>query len=124
MSILKNYGLKETKQRLELISLFEKFNSLSIKEIKEKVNDIDHSTIYRIIKEFDNHNLLLMDVDGTQEIKYSLKSKHKHHLKCIKCRKVVEIDKCPLEDNKLIGDFMVLDHHLDIEGVCIDCRGK
>ena len=33
MSILKNYGLKETKQRLELISLFEKFNSLSIKEI-------------------------------------------------------------------------------------------
>ena len=124
MSILKNYGLKETKQRLELISLFEKFNSLSIKEIKEKVNDIDHSTIYRIIKEFDNHNMLLMDVDGTQEIKYSLKSKHKHHLKCIKCSKVVEIDKCTLEDNKLIGDFMVLDHHLDIEGVCIDCRGK
>ena len=60
MSILKNYGLKETKQRLELISLFEKFNSLSIKEIKEKVNDIDHSTIYRIIKEFDNHNMLLI----------------------------------------------------------------
>ena len=121
MSILKDNGLKETKQRLEIIELFDKNNALTIKEIKELVI-MDNSTIYRIIDLFIKHNILIMDVDDNQNIRYALRHNHKHHLKCIKCHHIVEIDECPIENSKSLNGFIVLDHHLDIEGICVDCQ--
>ena len=121
MSILKEHGLKETKQRLEIVELFKNNNALTVKEIKNLV-DMDNSTIYRIIELFVRHNILIMDVDDNQEIRYALRTHHKHHLKCIKCHNIVEIDECPLENSKSLNGFIILDHHLDVEGICKDCQ--
>lgn len=122
MSILKDNGLKSTKQREEIISLFNSNNALTMKEIKNNIVDVDTSTIYRIIDLFVKKDILIMDVDNNQNIRYALKHNHKHHLKCIKCHNIIEIDECPLEKSKSLNGFIVLDHHLDIEGICKDCQ--
>ncbi len=121
MSILKEYGLKETRQRLEIVNLFNNYNDLTIKDIKELVN-MDNSTIYRIIDLFVKNSILIMDVDENRGIRYALKSRHKHHLHCVKCQSIIEIDSCPLEKSKELNGFLVLDHHLDIEGICKACQ--
>lgn len=120
-NILKENGLKITKQRLELLNMISNLEEdATIKNISTKLK-IDISTIYRIIDIFLEKNIIEKDINYENKIYYKVKEKHKHYMKCIKCHKKIEIEFCPIE--KFDDDrFKIVNHKVEIDGICSSCN--
>lgn len=89
---------------------------------------INLSTIYRILELFVKHNLVLKNSFGNEHratFDMNLRE-HKHHLICVECNKITTIKGCPLKTyEKDLGDltnFKILEHRLEIFGVCPKCQ--
>lgn len=48
-------------------------------------------------------------------------SHHHHHITCIKCGMVDEIDECAIRDSRKIKGYTVVSHFLQVNGVCAGC---
>lgn len=122
--LLKNNNIKVTKQRVEILDAIINLDTdACIKNILNKVYDIDKSTVYRTLEHFIECNILdktLID----NEVIYELKEHHKHYLKCVKCNKIEKLEDCPFEEHDEIHGFKVINHVVNIEGICSDCQKK
>ena len=134
--IFKSNKIKNTIQRQRvyeyLITCKEPItaDNLYIELSKDKsFNDvINMSTIYRILELFVKHNLVLKNSFGNDHratFEINLRE-HKHHLICVECNKITAIKGCPLKTyEKDLGDlthFKILEHRLEIFGVCPNCQ--
>lgn len=96
----------------------------SIREIEPRLG---RATVYRAVETLVNLGLLnrVEFADGTHHYRVCDDSHH-HHLTCIQCRLVVEIDICvPTELLTAVGDqtnFAIEGHSLALFGRCPGCR--
>lgn len=120
--LLKQNNLKITNQRIKTLDVIINLdNNATINNIKEKLY-FDKSTIYRIINLLMEKNIIEKNIDN-KKIYYSLKEEHKHYIKCIKCNKKEEIEECLIKKIENKG-YKVLNHKLEIEGICSNCLEK
>lgn len=100
--------------------------------VKEKSPDIGLATVYRTLELLTELHVVEKMNFGDGVARYDLRSEenrhHHHHLICMQCGTVVEIMEDwlgPLEEKleKEFG-FMVVDHRLDFQGYCCNCRDK
>lgn len=120
--LLKQNNLKITNQRIKTLDVIINLdNNATINNIKEKL-DFDKSTIYRIINLLMEKNIIEKNIEN-KKIYYSLKEEHKHYIKCIKCNKKEEIEECLINKIENKG-YKVLNHKLEIEGICSNCLEK
>lgn len=125
-------GLKKTKHRQALMDLFQKENRpLSVVEIQQLLHDEKNpiwlSTIYRVLESFENYNLVnkisLLNQDA---VFYELNlNQHVHYAICVKCRKVIELEHCPMglfEETLNKQDFVITGHRMEIYGHCKQCH--
>lgn len=118
--ILKDNNLKITSQRIYLLELINCLNiNATIKNILKKL-DIDKSTIYRIIDLFIEKNILEKNINHNNEIYYSIKKGHVHYINCVKCHKKEKLDICPIDELEKQG-YKVINHKIEIEGICKNC---
>ena len=83
--LFKEKGIKVTRQRKEIYNIV-KANPSTIKEIlKRKTNDVDVSTLYRIIDLFIKKGIFIKNVDAKGDVYYTLNEEHVHYINCIKC---------------------------------------
>ncbi|MDP4089234.1 MAG: Fur family transcriptional regulator [Bacillota bacterium] len=128
-------GIKSTKQRNMVFDILEEFETpVSVEQIHLKLSEVDStvnmSTVYRILEVFVNKGLVLKtNIMGTNSAGFILnRLEHKHQLVCLKCNKIVPINKCPL--NKLEQlmreetDFEIMGHKLEVFGYCPDCKER
>ncbi|MDI6786476.1 MAG: transcriptional repressor [bacterium] len=136
-SILKEHvkekGLRITPQREVVLDAFlgterhVDVESLYIL-VKKRDASISFATVYRTLK-------LLCECELAKELKfegkitrYEHKYNHKHHdhLVCAQCGKIVEFHNDKIEEiqDKVAreNNFKVLNHHLEINGICSSCR--
>ena len=119
--IFKKKKLKVTKQRREIIDIINNLDyDATINNIVKKAN-MDKSTVYRIIDVLIKNNILIKQINYNNDGYYILKEKHRHYIKCVKCNKVRELEKCPF-DNSNINGFKIVNHNVEIEGICKECR--
>ena len=130
---LKDSGLKVTGPRLKILELFEAQPELhmSAEDVYRRLLDdgveIGVATIYRVLTQFEQANILLRHHFETGKAVYELnRGGHHDHLVCIKCGKVTEF--CSEEIEKLqkkIADdngYRIVDHALYMYGVCTECQ--
>ncbi|WP_303831800.1 ferric iron uptake transcriptional regulator [Snodgrassella alvi] len=130
---LKDSGLKVTGPRLKILELFEAEPELhmSAEDVYRRLLDdgveIGVATIYRVLTQFEQANILLRHHFETGKAVYELnRGGHHDHLVCIKCGKVTEF--CSEEIEKLqkkIADdngYRIVDHALYMYGVCSECQ--
>lgn len=130
---LKDNGLKVTGPRLKILELFEAEPELhmSAEDVYRRLLDegveIGVATIYRVLTQFEQANILLRHHFETGKAVYELnRGGHHDHLVCIKCGKVTEF--CSEEIEKLqkkIADdngYRIVDHALYMYGVCSECQ--
>lgn len=130
---LKDSGLKVTGPRLKILELFEAEPELhmSAEDVYRRLLDegveIGVATIYRVLTQFEQANILLRHHFETGKAVYELnRGGHHDHLVCIKCGKVTEF--CSEEIEKLqkkIADdngYRIVDHALYMYGVCTECQ--
>lgn len=131
IDILNKVGLKVTKSRSVVLSIFENADRiLNVSEIYDVCRDrgfaINLSTIYRTCETFSEKRILdkVIGNDRVSGYRLSIRS-HVHEIKCSFCNKIVQIT-CPfnilrqyIENNT---GFTLTKHSIDIAGICDECK--
>lgn len=129
-------GIKNTQKRQwiyeVLITHQDPLSAEAIYQIllKNANEDINLSTVYRTLDVFTQKGLIIrntlsLDDRATYEINHH---EHRHHLMCVACGAIEPIKGCPLEsyERELIKEtgYLVLEHKLEILGICPKCQVK
>lgn len=132
---LKDNGLKVTGPRLKILDLFEARvgEHLSAEDVYRILLDegveIGVATIYRVLTQFEQAEILLRHHFETGKAVYELnRGGHHDHIVCIKCGKVTEFHNEEIEtlQEKIAAEngYRIVDHALYMYGVCADCQSK
>lgn len=130
---LNKHGIKNTKQRnLTFNILNQAQNVMTAEDIYFELRKVDDvislSTVYRILDMFVAKGIVLKsNLPGDNKCIFELnRLVHKHHLICLKCKKVVYISECPLSEfERQIEQetkFNITKHNLEIYGYCNHCN--
>ncbi|EUJ54358.1 ferric uptake regulation protein [Listeria fleischmannii FSL S10-1203] len=100
--------------------------------MKNLAPDTGLATVYRTLELLTELRVVDKINFGDGVSRYDLRkegAKHfHHHLVCLECGSVEEIQEDLLEDvEKIIEDrwhFMIKDHRLTFQGICADCKKK
>ena len=126
-------GLKRTSQRDLILDVFLRTEAhLSSEDLYRLVTKEDptvgQTTVYRTLKLLTEAGLAreVRFGDGRAHYEHNYKHQHHDHMICMQCGKSIEfydadIETLQDEASEHLG-FKVLDHKLQIYGVCIDCR--
>lgn len=133
--LIRKTGLKCTQSRLEVLNvLLSQREVLTADELYEKLRQqgakLNFSTVYRILEQFTEKKLtekvILPQSRKAGFLLYTLS--HTHHLICLSCHKVVNIDGCPLhgfeQDLAQKTHFEIVGHYLELYGYCEECQKK
>jgi Fur family ferric uptake transcriptional regulator len=127
-------GIKKTKQRQSVLSVLERspipLSATSIRSQAQKDGEsIWLSTVYRILELFVKKGIIVkISILNNDFALYEInRFEHKHYAICLSCRKVVQMDNCPME--KFVpqlkdSDFHVTGHKVEIYGYCKECGTK
>ena len=129
--------LKRTKQREEIYRILENAEKpLSANEIYAQIDktlcqkyQFAISTVYRILLAFEeNHLVTKATLIGDETALYEMKrGGHKHYAICLKCHKLVPLEKCPFEKVQIQtkdSDFTITSHKIEIYGYCKTCQNN
>jgi Fur family ferric uptake transcriptional regulator len=118
----KNKGLKLTKQRELIYNTIKNLEEAKLKDIINNCNNnMDNSTIYRIIDLFIEKGIIIKTLDSENNICYIINDQHKHYINCIKCHQKTPINICPIDNIKDIG-YQLVSHQIILNGICSKCQ--
>jgi len=124
-------GMKLTQQRLRLLEiLLHHPEPISADEIfkETKQDGMDLVTIYRILKKFEECELVSRLEFGDGVARFELLSDsghHHHHVICRQCQNVEPLHLCDLETHLKTVEAMgykQVSHRLDFFGLCSKCQ--
>ena len=130
---LEKNNLKRTPHRdLILETFLENEGHRSVEDIYHTVKAIDprigYTTVYRMMKLLSSCGLAreIELADGITRYEHLFNHEHHDHMICMECGKSIEFYNPEIEAlqdaaSEELG-FKVLDHKLQIYGVCVDCR--
>ncbi|MFH1062894.1 MAG: Fur family transcriptional regulator [Candidatus Omnitrophota bacterium] len=128
---LRENGLKLTPRRKAIVELFIYCDShLTPEEVwNELRKDFDQCglpSVYRNLESLANCGILTRIQQFDRKKHYGLCSAvnsgyHHHHITCIKCGKVDEINDCAINDTKKINGYRVVSHFMQVNGICDAC---
>jgi len=132
---LAGQGLKSTKQRNRILSVFVSAGRhLSAEElallVKKTDAGIGYATVYRTMKLLAGAGLAheRRFEDGITRFEYDAAQGHHDHLICTRCGKIIEFENEQIEalqqNVAKKNRFLVQNHKLELYGLCSDCRGK
>lgn len=112
-------GILESSQKpLDIASIF--------KEIARLQVNCDLATIYRIVENFCEKNLIVRLQFQKKKFFYELKRIEHHHAVCDKCGEVEDVSSCTIkrteEKIEKASGFSVRNHLLEFFGVCRKCQ--
>ncbi len=129
--LLKNIGLKATPERLLILEVLNKTKKpLSVRDLKDKLKNINQATIYRSMEVFVSNKVVHPINFQHDHNHYELvRSDHHHHAICQRCGKVVDISKCDINTlekqvKKMAGFSKINTHALEFFGICQSCAKK
>ena len=130
-------GLRASKNRDDVICILQNSSTpVSVEDIYEKIknqnNKISLSTVYRIIEKLVNLGIVhkVTTLDDNKALYEIIKDSHTHHhyMICVKCKKMIPIDDCPVKElEKIIADktgFNITCHKFELYGECENCARK
>jgi len=130
-TILREYNLKATPQRLVIIESIDKHGHINIdslyEEVKAKFSSISLATIYKNINSMINNMLLLeVKIPNEKSVFEMVKEQHSH-LVCSVCSEVIDIKVDTTKIAKVIShdyEFGIEKSDLIFSGKCKECSSK
>jgi Fur family ferric uptake transcriptional regulator len=132
VELLREAGLRPTAQRLAVVRELEREpNGASAQELHVKLRrrglGIGLATVYRTLQALTEHGTIDSLPRHGGEASYRLCGHaHHHHLTCVSCQRVVELEGCSLEEwlarvSREQG-FALTSHQVELAGLCSDCQ--
>ncbi|WII71861.1 Fur family transcriptional regulator [Bdellovibrio sp. 22V] len=126
-------GMKLTQQRSQMLKILlnhpEPISADEIfKKFDSKAEGMDLVTIYRILKKFEDAQIVsrMEFGDGVARFELALESgHHHHHVICRHCQRVEPLHICDLDQHIKMVETMgykQVSHRLDFFGVCSQCQ--
>ena len=126
--ILREHGHSTTKQRRVVFDALFHQEPMTMTELYRSTHgQLDRASIYRTIELFEKLGIATRVAIGW---KYKIElsdifSEHHHHLTCLKCHKIIPINKNELEQFIMHlakeNCFLALEHQVEIQGHCQEC---
>lgn len=121
-----------TRQAAVLEALDAAPGPLSVAEALERASEIvpglGIATVYRAVKRLDELGVIRSVELPGEDVRYEPGARgHHHHFHCRDCRRVFDIDGCPLRGATgatVPGGFRVEDHEITLYGLCPACDGS
>lgn len=130
---IKNIGLRITPARIAVLKVLEDnprpLDIASIyKEVSRRHVDADQATIYRIIENYIDKNVVKRLQLQEKKFYYEIKKKDHHHAVCNDCGRIEDIGRCSMKraERKVeerLG-FKAMSHSLEFFGICKACQDK
>ena len=126
---LKSTGLKATLPRLKILEIFQKSTQRHMtaediyRVLLEERSDVGLATIYRVLAQFEQANILSRSHFESGKAAYELNAgQHHDHLVCLDCGKVEEFYDAEIEKRQhavaKIKGFSIADHALSLYAHC------
>ena len=132
--ILTVHGVRLTANRIMVYKTMETFdNTFSLADLETAMDSLDKSTIFRVIKTFDEHHLLHDIEDGSGSKKYCLchSTHHQGHIEelhchfyCNECHKTFCLTDAHIPLVSIPDGFVTDTAEYVIKGLCPDCARK
>jgi Fur family ferric uptake transcriptional regulator len=132
LGLLEGAGVRATRQRVVVLGeLMRERNDVTAQELHERLRArgerLGLATVYRTLGLLAEEGVVDALSHHRGELCYRwCGGGHHHHLVCTECHRVVEIDECELHPwLERLGEshgFAAVAHHLEITGVCRECR--
>ena len=135
------YNLESVVQRLEeqryritpsrlavVTAVLDRSGHFSVDDILGQVPGVGRATVFRTMKLLSEMGMLcrVLLEDGSLRYRVSRRQDHHHHLVCVSCASVQELDACIAPD--VLGDlarstgYEIEGHWLEFFGRCATCR--
>lgn len=130
IAALRGHGLQVTYQRLAIYqALYHTEEHPSAEEIYQQVRKrfpmISLGTVYKTLERFYEVGLVQKVSPVTEVARYDAKLSPHHHLVCLKCQTIQDIED-PMGGMNITlpetNGFKVLHRHVLLQGVCRDCH--
>ncbi len=125
---LKKSGYKITENRKAVIDFLLKTKKpVSLKEISKGTNNMDFTSIFRIINLFIELKIVRKVYLGEKSLRYELEEQeleHHHYIKCTKCGLIQKINYCLVEKIEKETNYKILEHNTEFFGICPECLLK
>jgi len=128
---LEEQRLRITPSRLAVVAaVLDRSGHFSVDDILGRVPQVGRATVFRTMKLLSEMGVLcriLLD-DGSLRYRVSHRQDHHHHLVCVSCASVQELDACI--DPDVLGDlarstgYEIEGHWLEFFGRCAACRNS
>jgi Fur family transcriptional regulator, ferric uptake regulator len=130
--IIHTYGLRKTKCRTDVLSLFlENTHALAHAAIEQQLGkQYDRVTLYRTLHSFEEKGLLHSINDGSGAVKYALCkeacTQHRHldnhvHFSCTACGQTYCINEVHIPQLRMPEGYQVQELHFSAQGICRSC---
>jgi Fur family ferric uptake transcriptional regulator len=134
--LLKNRGLKSTRQRDTIIQMFMESGKdhLSVDELYQRVRQrnpkIGYATVYRTLRLMAESGWASSRQFGNRTARFERQTEGQHHdhLICMGCGKIVEFENPRIEELQAhiarLNGFQIFEHKLELYGNCPTCLFK
>jgi Fur family ferric uptake transcriptional regulator len=128
---LEEQGYRITPPRLAVVTaVLDRRGHFSVDDILGRVPGVGRATVFRTMKLLSEMGMLcrVLLEDGSLRYRVSRRQGHHHHLVCVSCASVQELDACIAPD--LLGDlarstgYEIEGHWLEFFGRCAACRNS
>lgn len=128
---LKQGGFKLTPRRQAIIELFVRCNNhLTPEDVWGKLKKHFHKcglpSVYRNLESLADCGVLTRIQQFDRKKHYGLccarHNEHHHHITCLQCGSVETASTCAIKEIKKIKGYRVINHFLQINGICPDCE--
>ncbi len=129
MGLCRKKGLKVTHQRLVIYqaiagSTDHPSADMVFKEVRRLHPTISLATVYKTLETFKNVGLVCEVGPFHENARYEANLAHHHHLICIKCKRIMDLEETFLSTISLpdhLKEHQVLGHTVWVRGLCRDC---
>lgn len=129
----KEYKMTEQRETVLEVMLKNRSKHLSAEEVLEKARkklpNIGIATIYRTLEKLTELEVLYKSVFEGGKFRYEIyddNNQHRHHhIICLNCGKITEVQEDLLSDLELkieVQGFKIIDHDLKFFGYCPECK--
>lgn len=130
---LKRAGLKKTLPRMKILKIFEKSvnRHLSAEAVYQQLSqagsEVSLATVYRVLTQFASAGIVNRHYfEGDRSFFELNQGEHHDHMVCVECGKVDEFVDNIIEERQAAiakqAGYQMLDHALNIFGLCPQCR--
>ncbi len=125
--ILKNHGIAPSIQRIKILQFLDDNRihptaDMIFKALAEEMTTLSKTTVYNTLKAFTEKGVLVALSLFENEVRYEYNKEPHIHFKCTKCNKIYDLDRSyDLYSNAKIDGHEVVEHHVNLKGICKNC---